>query len=191
MPIAKSTQHKCTMDTCQHYQHTSPMQSLCVSESNVQIYHCRRFADFPSKTTLNYRVIVERYPFVNKVVGGSIPAVKSSLYSTEKTLARWVGSQEPTHRKVGNKLHPAPEDSWVGHGQHAQIHVKLPDVGCYLLWMFYNKKYTVIEPFQKRRCARWLVFDISDHNQPHMSCVTTYILLISNKMLWRPVRLLV
>ena len=31
---------------------------------------------------LNYWVIVERYPFPNGVVGGSIPALKSSLYLT-------------------------------------------------------------------------------------------------------------
>jgi hypothetical protein len=41
-----------------------------------------------SRTTLNYQGIVERYPFLNEVVGGSIPAVKSSLYSTEKKLGR-------------------------------------------------------------------------------------------------------
>ena len=34
--------------------------------------------------TLNYQVIVERYLFSNGVIGGSIPAVKSSLYLTEK-----------------------------------------------------------------------------------------------------------
>jgi hypothetical protein len=33
---------------------------------------------------LNYRVIVERYPCLNEVVGNSIPAWKSSLYLTEK-----------------------------------------------------------------------------------------------------------
>ena len=33
-----------------------------------------------SEMTLNYRVIVEKYQFLNEVVGGSIPAVKSSLY---------------------------------------------------------------------------------------------------------------
>jgi hypothetical protein len=37
-----------------------------------------------SEMTLNYRVIVEKYPFPNGVVGGSIPAVNSSLYLTEK-----------------------------------------------------------------------------------------------------------
>ena len=38
---------------------------------------------------LNYWVIVERYPFLNEVVGGSIPAVKSSIYLLEKKkLAR-------------------------------------------------------------------------------------------------------
>ena len=30
--------------------------------------------------TLNYRVIVERYPFPNGMVGSSIPALKYSLY---------------------------------------------------------------------------------------------------------------
>ena len=38
-----------------------------------------------SKMTLNYPVIVETYPFSNGVVGGSMLAVKSSLYLTEKT----------------------------------------------------------------------------------------------------------
>ena len=33
--------------------------------------------------TLNYRVIVERYPVPNVVVGGSIPVVKLSLYLRE------------------------------------------------------------------------------------------------------------
>ena len=34
--------------------------------------------------TLNYNVIVERYPFPNGGVGDSIPAVKFSLYLMEK-----------------------------------------------------------------------------------------------------------
>jgi hypothetical protein len=34
--------------------------------------------------TLNNRVIVERYPFSNEVVGGLIYALKSSLYLTKK-----------------------------------------------------------------------------------------------------------
>ena len=37
-----------------------------------------------TKMTLNYLVIVERYPILNGVVGGSIPIVKSSLYLMEK-----------------------------------------------------------------------------------------------------------
>lgn len=42
-----------------------------------------------SEMALNYRVvIVERYPIPNEVVGGSNSAVKSSLDSTEKKLAR-------------------------------------------------------------------------------------------------------
>ena len=41
------------------------------------IYHVARFR---SEMTLNYQVIVERYPFPNGVVGGSILVVKSSLY---------------------------------------------------------------------------------------------------------------
>lgn len=58
--------------------------------------------------TLNYQVIVERYPCSNGVVGGSISAVKSSLLDREK-LARQAGSQEPTHHcKACNKPHPAP-----------------------------------------------------------------------------------
>ena len=35
-----------------------------------------------SEMTLNCRVMVERYPFLNEVVGSSIPAVKSSLCLT-------------------------------------------------------------------------------------------------------------
>ena len=42
-----------------------------------------RFSSFS-----NWRVIVERYTFPNGVVGGSIPAVKSSLYVVEIKLSR-------------------------------------------------------------------------------------------------------
>ena len=35
-----------------------------------------------SKIILNYWVIVEMYPFMNEVVGGSIPIVKPFLYLT-------------------------------------------------------------------------------------------------------------
>ena len=38
----------------------------------------------PSEMILNYRVIVERYPFSNGVVGGLIPVVKCSLYLTDE-----------------------------------------------------------------------------------------------------------
>jgi hypothetical protein len=38
-----------------------------------------------SEMTLNYQVLVERYPFPNGVVSGSIPVVKSSLYLMRKT----------------------------------------------------------------------------------------------------------
>ena len=67
--------------------------------------------------TLNCWVIVERYPFMNEAIGGSIPIVVSSLY-----LTGWVGrSQEPTHRK----------------GQHAQSHVGLPNNGCLFILFFH------------------------------------------------------
>ena len=46
-----------------------------------------------SKMSLNYRVIVERYPFLNGMVGNSIHVVKSSLYLSG---GGGVGSQEPT-----------------------------------------------------------------------------------------------
>ena len=36
------------------------------------------------KMTLNYRVIVDRYPFSDGVVGGSILLVKFSLHLTEE-----------------------------------------------------------------------------------------------------------
>jgi hypothetical protein len=48
---------------------------------------------------LNYQVIVERYPFPNAVVGGSIPVVKSSLYLTKKNkLGRYETNSLPTAR---------------------------------------------------------------------------------------------
>ena len=45
----------------------------------------KAFGAYWSKLTLNYWVILDRYTFSYGVVGGSIPAVKSSLYLTEKT----------------------------------------------------------------------------------------------------------
>jgi hypothetical protein len=41
-----------------------------------------------SKMNLNYWVILERYTFLNGVVGGSFSAVKSSIFLMEKKLAR-------------------------------------------------------------------------------------------------------
>ena len=35
------------------------------------------------EVTLNYMVIVDMYPFLNGVVGNSVPTVKSSLYLTK------------------------------------------------------------------------------------------------------------
>ena len=43
------------------------------------------FVAIRSEMTLNYWAIVGRYPILNEVVGGSIPAVKSSLYLIENT----------------------------------------------------------------------------------------------------------
>jgi hypothetical protein len=54
-----------------------------------------------SKMTLNYRVILERYTFSYGVVGGSIPAVKSSLYLTEKTSS--VGRKPRAHPSQGRQ----------------------------------------------------------------------------------------
>jgi hypothetical protein len=39
--------------------------------------------------TVNYRVIVERYPFSKGVVGGSIPVEKSSFYLTGNTNTKY------------------------------------------------------------------------------------------------------
>ena len=36
-----------------------------------------------SEISLNYQVIVKRYPFFNGVVGGSIPTVKFAIYLTK------------------------------------------------------------------------------------------------------------
>ena len=41
-----------------------------------------------SEMTLNYWLIVERYPFLNGVVGGSISAVKSSLNLMKRIMVR-------------------------------------------------------------------------------------------------------
>ena len=41
-----------------------------------------RFLFRMNEITLNYRVIVERYPFMNGAASNSISNVKSSLYST-------------------------------------------------------------------------------------------------------------
>ena len=38
--------------------------------------------------TLNYQVIVKRYPFLNEVGDSPTPAVKSILYLMEKKLAK-------------------------------------------------------------------------------------------------------
>jgi hypothetical protein len=49
--------------------------------------------------TLNYRVIVKRYPFPNEVVGGSIPDVKSSLYLIKRIgIGRKETKSPPTAR---------------------------------------------------------------------------------------------
>ena len=61
-----------------------------------------------SEMTLNYWMIVERYSFLNGVVCGSIPFMKSSLYLMGEKKSMWVGSQEPTHWKVGSNSHLAP-----------------------------------------------------------------------------------
>jgi len=52
--------------------------------------------------TLNYRVIVKRYPFLNEVVGSLIPAVKSSLYLTgEEKKTSQVSRKPRTHPSQG------------------------------------------------------------------------------------------
>jgi len=50
-----------------------------------------------SEMTLDYWVIVERYPFPNGVVGGLIPTLKSSLYLTGKIIKNKVGRKPRTH----------------------------------------------------------------------------------------------
>ena len=55
-----------------------------VVEGWRDIYFLYEWFSCRSKMTLNYRIIMERYPFPNGVVGGSIPIVKSSLYLTKE-----------------------------------------------------------------------------------------------------------
>ena len=57
-----------------------------------------------SEMTLNYRVIMKRYPFVNGLVAGSILTVKSSLSLTERQRL----AMSPPTTKVVSKPHPAP-----------------------------------------------------------------------------------
>ena len=47
-------------------------------------YYVKLSIAMRSEMTLNYRVLVEKYPFPNRVAGGSIPDVKSSLFLTGK-----------------------------------------------------------------------------------------------------------
>ena len=76
------------------------------SHSHSMVNHNR------SETTLNYQVLVERYPFLNGVVACLIPVV-NLLFTWQgwKTIIfffKKVGSQEPNHCKVGTKPHHAP-----------------------------------------------------------------------------------
>ena len=60
---------------------------------NLIAHHKR--PHFWPETTLNHRVIVERYSFPYEIVGGSIPTVKSSLYLMEET--NYVGRKPRAH----------------------------------------------------------------------------------------------
>ena len=51
-----------------------------------------------SEATLNYQMIVKRYPFSNGVVGGSIIFVKSSLYLIRKNFK----NQKNKNKKIKN-----------------------------------------------------------------------------------------
>lgn len=62
-----------------------------------------------SEMTLIYRAIMDMYPFPNRVVGNSIPVMKSPLYLAGGKLDKLVRNQEPTHCKVHSKPHPAPK----------------------------------------------------------------------------------
>jgi hypothetical protein len=56
---------------------------------------CHKISLQRSKMALNYRVIVERYPFPNEVVRNTIPTMKLSPYLTEKTSQ--VGRKPRAH----------------------------------------------------------------------------------------------
>ena len=87
-------------------------------ELELELHLRRRWFEM----TLNHQVIVERYPFMNGVVGGSISRyeifslldkMKNQIknFKTFYQLSEYIhlvsqvclGSQEPTHHKVGNK----------------------------------------------------------------------------------------
>ena len=52
--------------------------------------------------TLNYQVTVESYPFLNEIVGGSIPVMKSSLYLMGKKT-RQIGRKPRGHSPQGRQ----------------------------------------------------------------------------------------
>jgi hypothetical protein len=57
--------------------------------------------------TLNYQVILEKYPFPNGVVGSSSHVLKSSLYLTGK-IGQVGRKPRAPHRKVGSLPHHPP-----------------------------------------------------------------------------------
>ena len=75
----------------------------------------RKFRIYMSEMTLNYRVVVERHPFPNVVVGDSTPAVKFSLCLMKKSTE--VGRKPSIHPRQGRQQPPPSlhqEDSWAG-----------------------------------------------------------------------------
>ena len=67
--------HTKTMDSC---------LSLCGVRIRIQAKHVLKYSIWMVQDDPKLRVIVERYPFLNAIVGGSILVVKSSLYLTRK-----------------------------------------------------------------------------------------------------------
>ena len=64
------------------------VHNVCAYMNMVVWFWTQAFVDknyhAGSEMTLDYRLIVMRYSFLNEVVGGSIPAMKSSLHLMDK-----------------------------------------------------------------------------------------------------------
>jgi hypothetical protein len=140
------------------------------------------FLHLRSKMTLNYRVIVERHTSPNEMIGGLIPTVKSFLYLTWK-LARWAGSQEPTHHghKVDNKPHHAPRGLLSMVGPTCSNSRRIARCWLFIYWFltpiveWYTKRLAIENKAQKVTCG----IGMRAHKRRHRCRFTTLNMIFS------------